>query len=156
MIRRLVLLALLASALPVLQDVIDRRVGPFRRTNEVLYLWSDGHVERLFGGFRGLAADIYWMRTVQYFGGQRVFATNKNYDLLYPLVDITTTLDPRLEIAYRYGAVFLSEPRPGGAGRPDLGVAILAKGCQALPDNWRLRQELGFFHFLFLNKIFCF
>jgi len=151
MIGRAVALALLAAAVPWLQDGIDRRVGPFRRTNEVLYLWSGRHLERLVPGFKGLAADIYWMRTVQYFGGQRVFAEDKNFDLLYPLVDITTTLDPRLEIAYHYGAVFLSEPQPGGAGRPHDGIAILAKGCKAMPNNWRLRQELGFFHFLFLN-----
>ena len=29
------------------------------------------------------------------------------YPLLYPLLDITTTLDPRFNIAYRFGAVFL-------------------------------------------------
>ena len=38
------------------------------------------------------------------------------YQLLYPLLDITTTLDPHFNIAYRFGAIFLSEPYPGGAG----------------------------------------
>jgi hypothetical protein len=96
-------------------------------------------------------ASIYWLRTVQYFGGQQVFAREKNFDLLYPLIEITTTLDPRLEIAYRYGAVFLCEPPPVGAGRPREGIAVLERGARALPRSWRLRQDLGFFHYLFLD-----
>jgi hypothetical protein len=96
-------------------------------------------------------ASIYWLRTVQYFGGQQAFAHEKNFDLLYPLIEITTTLDPRLEIAYRYGAVFLCEPPPIGAGRPKEGIAVLERGARALPQSWRLRQDLGFFHYLFLD-----
>jgi hypothetical protein len=102
-------------------------------------------------GFEGLAADIYWLRTVQYFGGQRSVASDKRFELLRPLIDITTALDPRLEIAYRYGAVFLSEPSPHGAGRPREGVLVLEQGVAALPHAWRLRHELGFFHYLFLG-----
>ena len=100
------------------QARIDRLAGAFRAQDEVLYLWSGEHVKRLVPGFESLAADVYWLRTVQYYGGQRRFATDKPFDLLRPLIDITTTLDPRLEIAYRYGAIFLSEPPPTGAGRP--------------------------------------
>ena len=87
----------------------------------MLYLWSGAHVKRLFPGFEGLAADVYWLRTVQYFGGQRLFATSKRFELLRPLIEITTTLDPRLEIAYRYGAIFLSEPSPARGGAPARG-----------------------------------
>ena len=36
--------------------------------------------------------------------------------LLYPLLDLTTTLDPHFNIAYRFGAIFLSEPYPAGPG----------------------------------------
>lgn len=114
-------------------------------------MWSGRHVERLVPGFRNLAADVYWLRTVQYFGGQRLFAEDKRFDLLTPLTEITTTLDPRLEVAYRYGAIFLCEPRPMGAGRPEEGVALLERGVRALPLSWRLRQDLGFFTFLFLR-----
>ena len=88
---------------------------------------------------------------MQYFGGQRLFATGKRFELLRPLIEITTALDPRFEIAYRYGATFLSEPPPLGAGRPREGIEVLARRAAALPDSWRLRQDLGFFHFLFLK-----
>jgi hypothetical protein len=142
-------LLLVAPIVPVSQERIDRLAGAFRAQDEVLYLWSGEHVKRLVPGFESLAADIYWLRTVQYYGGQRRFAAGKPFDLLRPLIDITTTLDPGLEIAYRYGAIFLSEPPPTGAGRPDDGVALLEKGVQELPLAWRLRQDLGFFHFLY-------
>lgn len=138
-----------AAAVPWVQARVDTVLGAFRAQDEVLYLWEGSQVKRLVPGFEPLAADLYWLRTVQYFGGERVFAADKRFDLLYPLIEITTTLDPRMEIAYRYGAVFLAEQYPIGAGRPDLGVAVLERGVQNNPASWRLRQELGFFHFVY-------
>jgi len=150
--RRLALLLLvLAPAIPWSQAQLDRHAGRYRAQEEVLYLWSGQQVKRLFPGFEGVGADLYWLRTVQYFGGERLFARAKRFELLRPLIDITTTLDPRLEIAYRYGAVFLSEGPPVGAGRPLEGIEVLAEGARRLPHSWRLRQDLGFFHYLFLS-----
>jgi hypothetical protein len=145
----------LLAALPIpwTQGRIDSELGAFRAQQEVLYLWSGAHVKRMAPGFEGLAASIYWLRTVQYFGGQRLFARDKRFELLEPLIDITTTLDPRLEMAYRYGAIFLCESPPVGAGRPRNGIALLERGVRALPESWRLRQDLGFFHFLYLHDV---
>ncbi len=152
MTRRLVLaLVVLLPAVPWTQGQLDRRAGEFRTQEEVLYLWSGTHVKRLFPGFEGLAADVYWLRTVQYFGGQRLFAAQKRFDLLRPLIEITTTLDPRLEMAYRYGAIFLSEPSPAGAGRPREGIEVLEAGVRNNPGSWRLCQDLGFFHYIYLH-----
>jgi hypothetical protein len=150
MLPRLLALLLL-PLIPLLQDRIDARLGSYRAQEEALYLWSGQQVRRLVPGFEGLAADVYWLRTVQYFGGQRLFAHGKRFELLLPLIEITTTLDPRLVIAYKYGATFLCEPPPEGAGRCDQGIKVLEKGVAALPNEWRLRQDLGFFHFIFMN-----
>jgi hypothetical protein len=144
------LLALLLLPLvPVLQDRIDAQLGAYRAQEEAPYLWSGPQIRRLVPGLEGLAADVYWLRTVQYFGGQRLFSREKKFELLLPLIEITTTLDPRLVIAYKYGATFLCERPPEGAGRCDQGIKVLEKGVAALPDDWRLRQDLGFFHFVF-------
>ena len=143
------LVAAAVVTVPWAQTRVDRAAGTDRRKAEVLYLWNGGQVRRLVPGFETLAADLYWLRTVQYFGGERVFAAEKRFDLLYPLIEITTTLDPRMEIAYRYGAVFLAEQYPIGAGRPDLGIAVLERAVQNNPASWRLHQELGFFHFVY-------
>jgi hypothetical protein len=141
----------MAPVVPWSQSHIDARLGDFRAQEEALYLWSGEQVKRLFPGFEGLAADVYWLRTVQYFGGERLYSGDKRFELLRPLIDITTTLDPRLDIAYRYGAVFLSEPFPMGAGRPREGIEVLEKGVENMPESWRLRQTLGFYYFLYLH-----
>jgi hypothetical protein len=144
------ILLLLVPVVPWSQARIDEW-GGFRAQEEVLYLWSGEQVRRLFPGFEELAADVYWLRTVQYFGGERLYSRDKRFELLRPLIEITTTLDPRLEIAYRYGAVFLCEQPPAGAGRPNEGIEVLEKGVRNLPESWRLRQDLGFFRFLYLH-----
>jgi len=148
---RSALALVLVTLVPLLQDRIDAQLGSYRAQEEALYLWSGRQVQRLVPGFEGLAADVYWLRTVQYYGGERLFARDKKFELLLPLIEITTALDPRLVIAYKYGATFLCERAPTGAGRCDLGIKVLEKGVAALPGDWRLRQDLGFFHFIFLN-----
>jgi hypothetical protein len=45
------------------------------------------------------------------------------------------------------GAIFLSEAYPGGAGRPDLAVALLEKGVSARPEAWQLPHDIGFVYF---------
>jgi hypothetical protein len=140
-----------AAAIPFLQMRVDTSLGDYRAQEEILYMWKGEQVKRLCPGFESLMADIYWIRTVQYFGGKRAFSKNKRFDLLEPLIDITLTLDPTFEIVYRYGALFLSEPPPSGAGRPDRGVALLDRGAKALPRAWFLQQLRGFFAYYFLN-----
>jgi hypothetical protein len=147
---RLVLLAL-AALVPLVQQRIDARLSTHRAQQEVLYLWSSEHVRKLYPGFENLMADVYWLRTIQYFGGQRVWSAEKRFDVLEPLIDVTVTLDPRFEIAYRYGATFLSEPWPIGADQPEAGVRLLERGVTALPRSWLLWQTLGFFTYFHLG-----
>jgi hypothetical protein len=141
---------LLAALVPYLQRRVDRALGERRAVEESLYVWSGEYIKRLCPGFENLMADIYWLRTVQYFGGQRAFAAEKRYGLLEPLTLITTTLDPRFEVAYQYGAVFLSEPYPTGAGQPEKGVGLLRRGAAAA-GSWRLKQFEGYFTLVFLH-----
>src|SRR5207244_148830 len=138
---------LLVPVVPFVQRHIDAGLGVYRAQEEALYL-TGKQLRRLSPGFEDLMADLYWLRTVQYYGFQRIWG-GQRYDLLFPLADIVTTLDPRLEIAYHYGAIFLCEARPAGAGDPQAGIALLEKGVRNNPGNWRLRQDLGFFTFTF-------
>jgi hypothetical protein len=140
------------AAVPYTSARVDATQGQSNAEREALTVWTGEGIKRLAPGFENLMADIYWLRTVQYFGSQRAFDGKKTFDLLRPLVEITTTLDPRLEIAYRYGAIFLSEPWPNGAGKPEEGIAVLEKGTRALPGDWRLYQNLGYFWFLFMHE----
>lgn len=141
---------LLVPLVPWTQRAVDAR-REARPHEPALYLWSGQHVRLLADGFRQLLADLYWLRTVQYFGSQHAFRPEAGYPLLRPLIEITTSLDPRMEIAYRYGATFLAEPPPNGAGDARAAVAVLAKGVESNPRSWRLRQDLGLFHYFFLD-----
>ncbi len=97
-----------------------------------------------------LAADIYWTRAVQYYGSKHL-GQDTNLESLWPLLDVATTLDANLLPAYRFGALFLGEPEPRGAGRPDLAVQLLERGLKANPDYWRLNQDLGNVYYLELK-----
>lgn len=123
--------------------------------DESLYFTSAEALGRMALGFRALAADLYWMRSLQYFGGIQRSHRDKGtgdsgreeYTALYPLLDLTTSLDPRFNLAYRFGAIFLSEKPPGGPGRPDLAIALLRKGLRARPDRWEYMHDIGFVHY---------
>lgn len=134
-----------------LQVRLDALTGEYRSTEEVLYVTDGEALRKLTLGFESLAADLYWLRAVQYFGGQRLYATDKNFELLKPLLELTTTLDPHFKIPYRYGAVFLSEPPPRGAGKPLEGVELINKGIAENPDHWRFYLDKGFIYFWHLE-----
>lgn len=98
-------------------------------------------------GYTGLAADIYWTRAVQYFGGKH-HARSRQYQLLKPLLDLTTSLDPQLMIAYEFGSFFLAQKPPEGAGDPDAAVRLVKRGIENNPDRWRLYYHLGMVEYL--------
>jgi tetratricopeptide (TPR) repeat protein len=147
--RATVVLLLLAGAVVGLQAVHERRGGlPAASTPNLLYVRSPEAMKRLALSYDALLADVYWIRTVQHFGGtRRSTDPGKRFDLLYPLLDLTTSLDPLFNIAYQFGALFLAEPPPGGPGRPELAIALLQKGLQVQPDKWEFAQQIGFVHY---------
>lgn len=116
-------------------------------TRNVLYIPSPTLVKRFSLGFGGLLADIYWTRVVQYFG-RKHHERSMEYKLLDPLLDITTTLDPQLLPAYKFGAIFLAQQPPEGAGDPDRAVALVQKGIRANPGSWRLYCDLGYIEYI--------
>lgn len=141
------LAVLLAGAVGV-QVVRDRWYGQPQPGRQVLYVRSGEALKRVSLSYSAVLADVYWLRALQHYGGQRLAkGGKKDYTLLYPLLDITTTLDPSFVVAYRFGAIFLAEGYPGGAGRPDLAVRLLEKGVRHRPDYWRYLQDIGFVYY---------
>ncbi len=140
-----VLLMTLAGAVLTVRRIDKLRAGESVR--EVLYIPSPTIVKRLSLGYSGLVADIYWTRTVQYFGGLH-HEHSMSYKLLDPLLEITTTLDPQLYVAYAFGATFLAQRPPEGAGDPDAAVRLVEKGIRAMPNEWRLYYNLGYIEYI--------
>ncbi len=144
----MVLLLLLAATVVELQRFRDQRFRAAETRQQILYVRSPAVMTRLVLSYDAIAADLYWIRAIQYYGGTRLSPEpDKHYDLLYPLLDLTTSLDPRFAIAYRFGAFFLSDQAPGGAGRPDLAITLLQKAMAANPDRWEYPYDIGFVHY---------
>ena len=142
----LLLVTLLSGSVLALRKVESLR-GPTASLEEVLFVSSGKTLKKMSLGYSSLLANIYWTRAVQYFGARHTNNSNR-YDLLYPLLDITTDLDPQLIEAYQTGSIFLSQRVPEGAGQPDKAVALIEKGIRANPTYWRLYFTLGFTHYL--------
>jgi tetratricopeptide (TPR) repeat protein len=118
---------------------------------EVLYISSPKTLKRLSLGYDGLLADVYWTRAVQYFGS-RHHADARRYDLLAPLLEITTTLDPHLSVAYEFGANFLAPDPPKGAGMPEKAIELEQYGIRHNPNDWHLYYNLGFIYYTELKN----
>jgi hypothetical protein len=142
-----VVLALMLAAVSTL-TARDRNYPRSTAETRELYVTSGDTVGRLALGFDGVLADIYWIRAIQHYGRDRRSLTYAGrYELLHPLIDITTTLDPHFATAFHFGALFLAEPLPMGPDRLDLGIAMLEKGLRAEPTRWQYAQYLGFLHY---------
>ena len=97
----------------------------------------------LFGAdFRGLIADWYWIKSLQYLGDkvvrhQETTATTidvndlrpLNPRLVYPMLDTAATLDPQFISVYSYGAAVLP------AINNEQAIKLLEKGTSANPDD---------------------
>lgn len=110
-------------------------------------------MKRLTLAFNGVAADWFWLRSLQYVGRKIVsyedahagnfnLANLSSLDLrlLPSLLRMTTTLDPQFLEAYYYGAFILPDLDPNEA------IALLNHGIAANPDKWRLYQHLGYIY----------
>ena len=116
--------------------------------DESLYL-TPSTAKRMSLGFNGLAADWYWMRSLQYVGRKIISVPEDvaiddlgelNLKLLPPLLDTATTLDPHFLDPYEYAAVVLPAVDVQEA------IRITSKGIEANPSAWRLYQHLGFIY----------
>ena len=119
---------------------------------EQLYL-NGPTMKRLTLSFNGIAADWYWMRSLQYVGGKIVnyedthagkFDLNDlsslDLRLLPSLLRMATTLDPQFLEPYYYGALVLPDIDGNEA------IALLERGIAANPNQWRLYQHLGYIY----------
>jgi len=82
-------------------------------------------------GHPTLAANLLWLKAVQYIGDPR--ANERGWDKLYPMTDVVTDLDPRHGYAYQVAGTLLST-----FGQVAESSAILEKGTRALPDRYIL------------------
>lgn len=145
------IVGLLAGATAV-QVVRDRGWQPYQPATPVLWFQSGPLLKRVSLGFSNLIADVYWIRSVVYYGGMRRSAiAGRDFTLLDPLLTFVTTLDPQFRVAYRFGAIFLTEAYPDGPGRPDRAIVLLTRGLKANPTAWEYAHDIGFVYYWWLR-----
>jgi tetratricopeptide (TPR) repeat protein len=142
------LICCLAGSILLLRSIDEMRTGA--TLQEVLFISSPKVLKRMSLGYEGLLADIYWTRAVQYFGSRHHVGA-RHFDLLAPLLEITTGLDPHLLVAYDYGSSFLAPKPPNGAGNPQRAIQLVDYGIRNNPDQWKLYYELGFIYYMELK-----
>jgi len=119
------------------------RVLPHPQPLEELSYYPSGRfLEPATLGHAATAADLAWLRAVQYYGQHR--ATDNQFVRMGHVFDILTTLDPAFVPAYSFGAFALAQE-----GR-DFPAAerLMLKGLAVNPTSGELAFQLGFLYYV--------
>lgn len=136
-------LALLCGCLAwILADVAYHGLPHPHPLEELSYYPSGVHLKPLTLGHPETAADLAWLRAVQYYGEHR--ATDNRFTRMEHVFDILTSLAPDFIPAYVFGGFALAQE-----GR-DFPAAerLMMKGIEANPRSGPLAFEIGFMYFV--------
>ncbi|MFN8587978.1 MAG: hypothetical protein U0704_09270 [Candidatus Eisenbacteria bacterium] len=125
--------------------VADWAAGAIPRRSpleELAYYPSGRNVRAAALGHAEVAADAAWLRAVQYYGAHR--KKDNQFEHLEHVFDILTTLAPRFESAYVFGAFALAQEGQDFAAAERL----MRKGLDANPRSGRLAFEAGFLYYV--------
>ncbi len=138
-------LAIAVMSLVKLQAFPDR--NPLGR--ELLFLPSPEAIRVLSLGNTGLAADIVYLWSIQYYAD---FKPKDEFLYLDRVFDMITDLDPHYIDAYRIGSLIMEME---ASGEPSLCRAsvrrLYDKGLKANPDSWALAEAAAWDAFLFFR-----
>lgn len=148
------LLALVVVLGLVQTTALARWLDAHRQSEDPFAAYEELYVKpetarRLTLAFNGVAADWYWLRSLQYVG-RKVEAYRGEFTLddmsplgirnLGALLEQTVALDPQFTAAYEFGAVVLPSIDRAAA------VRLVERGIRDNPGDWRLYQHLGYIH----------
>jgi hypothetical protein len=97
-------------------------------------------------GHAPLAADLAWIRAIQYYGQHR--RHDRRYPYAEHLFRTITGLDPTFEQAYAFGALVVAQD----AGDPSAAEDLLTRGMAELPDSWWITFERGFLRWIHSDR----
>ena len=132
--------ALIATATPLAARLAASRTA-LADPGELELFPSGRFLREVSLGHAQLAADLGWLTAIQYYGKHRL--TDRRYPLAPHLFATITDADPRFENAYFFGSLVLAD-----GGFREQAERLLRRGAERNPDSWRLRFELGFFHYV--------
>ena len=113
-----------------------------KNVDELLYYPSGVWVKQATLGYETAAADVAWLRGIQYYGEHRL--NDQRYDMIGHVMGIVADLDPHFIQPYVFGGFTLAQELK----QPERGLALLERGLRENPDSWRLAFEVGFLHYV--------
>ena len=119
-----------------------RVLPPARPLEELSYYPSGEHLRLVTLGHAESAADLAWLRAVQYYGEHR--HTDNRFERMAHVFDILTALSPRFVSGYVFGAFVMAQEGADFAGADRL----MLRGIEANPESGRLAFEMGFLHYV--------
>ena len=105
---------------------------------ELLYLPSPEMLKIMSLGNPGLAADILYLWSIQYYSG---FKPDERFLYLETIYNLITDLDPLYFDAYRIGALIMGIQTGGDQAQLKKSVRrLFDKGLRNLPESWQLAE----------------
>ena len=125
-----------------LADLAHRTVPASSPFEELAYYPSGNHLRAAVFGHDEAAADLAWLRAVQYYGEHRT--TDNRFERMPHVFDILTTLSPHFVSPHVFGAFAMAQE-----GRDFEGAErLMQKGIDANPTSGRLAFEMGFLYYV--------
>jgi len=127
---------------------LEARGGTRELPDEPLYLPSPTFLRYASLGYRSMVADLMWIRATQEFGKEIMTKKKqeRKHKFLFPLLDLSVSLDPHFIGAYRFGGLLLHVVKQN-----ENAIALYEKGYAANPERWEMPHDLGRLYFLDLK-----
>ena len=125
-----------------LAEAAHRLVPRANPLEELSYYPSGLKLRAAAFGHDEAAADLAWLRAVQYYGEHR--STDGRFARMPHVFDILTSLSPRFLSPHVFGAFAMAQEGGDFAGAEKL----MRKGLEANPRSGRLAFELGFLYYV--------
>ena len=136
------LAAVFASGTVALAQTAWVRLPHPRPLEELSYYPSGVAVRAAALGHEETAADLAWLRAIQYYGEHR--RKDNRFDRMAQVFDILTTLAPHFASAYVFGAFSLAQE---GGDFPQA-ASLMQKGLAANPQSGELAFQAGFLYYV--------
>jgi hypothetical protein len=125
-----------------LAEAAHRLVPRTNPLEELSYYPSGQHLRAAVFGQDEAAADLAWLRAVQYYGEHRT--TDNRFERMPHVFDILTTLAPGFLSPHVFGAFAMAQE----GGDFTEAERLMQKGLEANPKSGRLAFEMGFLYYV--------
>jgi hypothetical protein len=149
-VKRKLLSILIVAAMLSVAVVSEIRLGrtpeedPLGR--ELLYLPSPEMLKLMSLGNPGLAADVLYLWSIQYYS---LFKPHERFLYLETIYNLITDLDPLYVDAYRIGALIMQIQTGGDQEELEGAVRrLFEKGLRNLPESWELAEAAAWDFFM--------